>query len=265
MPSCVVERLDHVLVFTLNKPDVRNALDDDMTETLAAALDEASRDLSVRAMVLTGAGAAFCSGADTRNIQGRKGVFAGAVPPATRHGYTHGIQRLTSAFYACEVPLIAAVNGPALGLGFDLAIQCDVRVASETATFSEAFISMGLIPGDCGFWYLPRLVGYSRAVEMTLTGQRIDAATAERWGLVSEVVGEGQALDAALRIASAMSSRSPHAVRLSKRLIRDGLQAPIHTAMSLGAMAQAVLTGAADQRAAVAAMKDKRDAVFTDA
>ena len=214
MAEYLVERQGAVMVFTLNRPEVKNALNEGMYFALADALDEASRDMGVAAVVLTGAGDVFCSGADTRRMVAKEGVFQGASAPRTRHSYTYGVQRMSRAFYACEVPVICAVNGAALGLGFDLTTQCDIRIASETAIFSEAFVSVGLIPGDGGFWYLPRIVGYSRAVEMTITGKRIDAATAERWGLVSEVVPAGQALEAAMKLAADIATKPPHTVRL---------------------------------------------------
>ena len=170
---------------------------------------------------------------------------------------------MSRAFHTCEVPTIAAVNGPAIGLGFDLTTHCDMRIAADVATFSEAFVTMGLIPGDGGFWTLPRIVGYSRAVEMTVTGKRIDAQTAERWGLVSEVVPAGQALAAAMALADQIANRAPHTVRLSKRLIREGMSVDLEAALALGALAQAVLTGSPDQREAVDATIAKRPGVFS--
>ena len=262
MSDLLVERQGPVMLVTLNRPEVKNALHEGMYAGLAEALDEASRDLEVRAVVLTGAGDAFCSGADTRRMTARTGVFEGNSPPRTRHTYVHGVQKMSAAFYACEAPLIAAVNGAALGLGFDLATHCDIRIAAANASFAEAFVSVGLIPGDGGFWRLPRIVGYSRAVEMTITGRRIDAATAERWGLVSEVVPGGEALNAALKLAEEIAGKPPQTVRLSKKLIRDGMEASLQSALSMGAMAQALLTGTADQREAVAALTERRKPVF---
>lgn len=264
MSEVTVERSGHVMVVTLNRPEVRNALNDDMFAAISAALGEASRDVGVRAVVLTGAGDAFCSGIDTRRIKNRGGVFEGTSAPRTRHGYTHGVQLMTAAFHACEVPIIAAVNGPALGLGFDLTIQSDIRIAARNAVFSEAFVTMGLVPGDGGFWFLPRIVGYARALELTVTGRRIDAATAELWGLVSQVVEPGEALDVALNLANDIASRSPHAVRISKRLLRNAGETSLHTALDMGALAQAVLTGSHDQLEAAAATINRRDAAFED-
>lgn len=261
----LVERDGPALVITLNRPDVKNALTQSMVDGLGAALRLASRDLAVRAVILTGAGGGFCSGADTRSIAKKEGVFEGASPPLTRHNYTHGVQEMTRAFYACEVPIIAAVSGAAIGLGFDLALQCDIRIADETAVFSEAFISVGLVPGDGGFWYLPRIVGYSRAIDLTTTGRRIDAAMAERWGLVSEVVATSHALATAKQLAVEISRRPPHTVRLSKRLLRDAMVTSLETSLSLGAMAQAIVTGSGDQVEAVSALMERRTPEFTGA
>ena len=262
MSELLVERQDGVMVVTLNRPEIKNALNETMYFALADALGEASRDLGVRAVVVTGAGDAFCSGADTRRMKDRTGVFEGASAPRTRHGYSHGVQRMSNAFYACEVPVIAAVNGAALGLGFDVALQCDIRIAGEDAIFSEAFVTVGLIPGDGGFWYLPRTVGYARALEMTVTGRRIDARTAESWGLVSEVTPAKQSLEAAMRLARDIATRSPQTVRLSKKLIRNAMQSSLQTALDMGALAQAVLTGSSDQVEAVAALTERRPANF---
>jgi len=262
MNKVSTERRGHALVITLNRPEVKNALTEDMFVAIANALDEATGDLSVRAVVLTGAGDAFCSGIDTRKIAKREGTFEGASAPTTRHLYTRGVQRMSQAFFGCETPIIAAVNGPALGLGFDLTIQSDIRIASETAIFSEAFVTFGLIPGDGGFWYLPRIVGYSRAVEMTVTGRRIDAATALDWNLVSKVVPAGATLEAALELAEEIAQRAPHTVRLSKRLIRHAAETPFQTALDMGALAQATLTGSTDQLEAAAALFGRRPGAF---
>ena len=265
MSDYTVERQGEVIVFTLSRPEVKNALTEEMVAALGDTLQEASGDLSVRCVVITGAGDAFCSGADTRQISGKQGVFDGASPPRTRHSYTHGVQRMTRSFYACEVPVIAAITGPAVGLGFDIALQSDIRIATPSAIFSEAFIHVGIVPGDGGFWYLPRAIGYSRALDMTVTGRRIDAATAEVWGLISEVVPSEKLLDRALALAADIASKPPHTVRLSKRLIRDATQCSLETALDLGALAQAVLTGSQDQREAVAATMERRRGTYIGA
>ena len=262
MPEVVVEQREHSLYITLNRPEVRNALNENMQVAITEALELAAANMEVRAVVLTGEGQAFCSGADTRRIVKQEGVFEGSSASTTRQGYKQGVQRMSRAFYNCEVPIIAAVNGAALGLGFDLATQCDIRIASTKAFFSEAFITAGLIPGDGGFWYLPRIVGYSKAVELTVTGRRIDAETAERLGLVAEVVEPAELLPCAGKLASEIAARSPHTVRLSKRLIRDSDHCSFHEALEMGALAQAVLTGTEDQREAVLALKERREGQF---
>ncbi len=265
MSDVLVERQGSIMTVTLNRPEIKNAMDEPMQGAIAAALTEATENAEIRAVILTGEGDVFCSGADTRRIASRDGVFEGNSPPRTRHAYSHGVQRMSLAFYHCEVPIICAVNGAAIGLGFDLTTHCDIRVAEEHAIFSEAFITVGIIPGDGGFWHLPRIVGYSRAVEMTVTGRRIDAVTAERWGLVSEVVPRSQSMAAAMKLAEEICKRSPHAVRLSKKLIRDADRTSFHEALDLGAMGQAILTGTRDQREAVAALKERRDGDFEGA
>ena len=184
----LVEYDDAIAVLTLNRPDARNPISEpDMVQALEDAVADINRDRSVRAVVLTGAGSAFSSGGNVKHMRDGVGKFAG-TPAQLRDGYRTGIQRIPRSVYHCEVPTIAAVNGPAIGAGCDLALMCDMRLASTRAVFAESFVKVGIVPGDGGAWLLPRAVGLSRACEMAFTGEPIDAATALAWGLVSDVV-----------------------------------------------------------------------------
>ncbi|GAA3173253.1 hypothetical protein GCM10020255_063140 [Rhodococcus baikonurensis] len=153
--AVLISRTGDVVTWTLNRPDTRNAISEiDMIEALEDAVTAVNRDQSVRAVILTGAGSAFSSGGNVKHMRDKEGMFGGA-PGEIRQGYRHGIQRIPLALYTCEVPTIAAVNGPAIGAGCDLSLMCDLRIASTAAVFAESFVKVGLIPGDGGAWLLP--------------------------------------------------------------------------------------------------------------
>ena len=161
-----------VVTVTLNRPELRNPISDaDMVDALVAALETLNADMTVRVAVLTGAGSAFSSGGNLRQMGA---AAADRSPVDTRRYYETGIQRIPRAFETLEVPIIAAVNGPAIGAGCDLACMCDMRIAGESARFAESFVKVGIVPGDGGAWLLQRVVGYSKACEMTFTGDPLD-------------------------------------------------------------------------------------------
>jgi enoyl-CoA hydratase/carnithine racemase len=184
------------------------------------------------------------------------------TPIELRREYRLGIQKLPLALFNLEVPVIAAVNGAAIGAGLDLACMCDIRVASEQAKFAESFVKLGIIPGDGGAWLLPRIVGLSRATEMTLTGQMLDARQALEWNLVSRVVPAEQLLSTAHEIANAIAANPPHAVRLAKRLLREALHTRLDTLLEMSAAFQVLSHQTADHQEAVAAFIEKRQPVF---
>jgi enoyl-CoA hydratase/carnithine racemase len=165
--------------------------------------------------------------------------------------------------YACDVPVVAAVNGPAVGAGCDLACMCDVRIAATTATFAESFVQLGLVPGDGGAWLLQRLVGPARAAEMTLTGDTVDAATALEWGLVSRVVDPEDLLETAQGIAARIAANPPQAVRLAKNLLREAAHQSLDSALELSAAYQAVAQRTRDHDEALAGRLERRPATFT--
>jgi enoyl-CoA hydratase/carnithine racemase len=260
----IVERENAVVTVTLNRPEQRNALA--TTEDIAEIEDfctEIAADPSVRAIVLTGAGTTFCAGGSVKDMAARTGMFAGS-PFQLRNRYRQGIQRIPMALYELEIPVVAAVNGPAIGAGLDLACMCDVRVASETAKFAESFVKLGIVPGDGGAWLLPRVVGMARASLMTLTGDVIDAATALEYGLVSSVVPADQLLDAAQDIARRIAANPGHATQLAKRLLREGQDMKLAPLLELSAAYQALAHHTEDHEEAVAAMLDKRQPVLKD-
>lgn len=247
-----LERDGAVLVATMNRPHTRNALtDDDVAEAFLGLCAQVNADLSVRALVLTGAGPAFSSGGNLKTL--RQTVGSGLGEPArSRAAYRDGIQRIPNALCNVEVPTIAAVNGPAYGAGNDLACMCDIRIAARTAVFAESFVRLGLIPGDGGAWLLPRVIGLSRACEMTFTGEPIDADTALAWGLVSRVVAPDALMPAALDLAHRIAVNPSHALRLSKRLLREGQHMRLDTLLEMSAGFQALAHHTAEHETALA-------------
>ena len=259
----LVERTDQVVTWTLNLPESRNPISDtEIIDALVDAIDAANADDDVRVAILTGAGSAFSSGGNVKHMRDGVGMFGG-TPADLRQGYRRGIQRIPKALYHCEIPTIAAVNGPAIGAGCDLALMCDMRIASTTAVFAESFAKVGIIPGDGGAWLLPRAIGLARASEMAFTGDSIDATTALDWGLVSRVCEPSELLVEAHALAARVASNPPHVLRMTKRLLREGQQQSLESLLELSAAMQAIAHHTDDHHEAVDAMLERRPPRFT--
>ena len=257
------EQAGNVVTLTMNQPEVRNALTGNTAvEEFVAASQRIATDMSVRAVVITGAGTVFSSGGNVKDMQ----RFFGdePTPAAITEEYRHGIQRLALAVYHLEVPAIAAVNGPAIGAGCDLACMCDIRIASDKATFAESFIKVGIVPGDGGAWLLPRVVGNSRAAEMSFTGDALSAQEALACGLVSRVVPDDELLAEANRLASRIASNPGPTLRMTKRLLREGEHMRLESLLELSAGYQALAHKTWQHREAVTAFIEKRKPVFDD-
>lgn len=250
-----------VVTLTMDEPQRRNPLTgNSAVPDLLAAIERVHADRGVRVVILTGAGTAFSSGGDIRDMQRQS---SGAVDGMQiRHEYRTGIQRLSLALYNLEVPVIAAVNGPAMGAGLDLACMCDIRIASEAARFAESFVRLGIISGDGGAWLLPRLIGPARASELSFTGEVIGAEQAAAWGLVTRVVPAGSLMATANEIAARIAANPPDAVRLTKRLLRESMHTRLDTLLEMAAAFQALSHQTAEHREAVAAFIEKRAPVF---
>ena len=211
---------NRVATLTLDRDDVRNALTGTaLIEDILAVAQWVNRCEEVSALIITGAGAAFSSGGNVKDMAERGGDFAGNVAEVAAR-YRAGIQRIPLALQDVEVPIIAAVNGPAIGAGFDLANMADLRIASEKAKFGETFLNLGIIPGDGGAWFMQRQIGYQRAFELTLSGRIIDATEALALGVVLDVVAPDQLLPRARQIADRFAAQPPKALRLTKRLMK---------------------------------------------
>ncbi len=258
------QREGAVWIVTMNQPDTRNALTGNTAvQEFVDLCEEVARDASVRVVVVTGADPVFSSGG---NVKDMRRFFDDAVTPAAiRDEYRHGIQRLTRALYDIEVPTIAAVNGAAIGAGCDLSCMCDIRIASDKASFAESFIKVGIVPGDGGAWLLPRVVGMSKALELSFTGDMLSAAEALQCGLVSRVVPHDALLDEGRRLAQRIAANPGSTLRLTKRLLREGQQMGLHSLLDLSASAQAVAHKTPEHREAVSAFIEKRAPDFDKA
>ena len=214
----IFEQKDAIAVLTLNRPDIRNAFThQEMIDEIVDACQRVQDAESVSVLVVTGAGSAFSAGGNVKDMYKREGMFSGD-PNDVRQNYRKGIQRVTLAFQRLDVPAIAAVNGPAMGAGCDLTCMCDIRIASRKARFGETFVSVGLIPGDGGAFLLPRVVGFSKALELAFTCRVVDAAEALRIGLVSEVTPPERLLERAMEVAAEIAQHPTRILRLAKRL-----------------------------------------------
>lgn len=254
----------HIAIVTLNRPETRNAISDrEMVDAIVDTVNQLDRDTSIHVAVLTGAGSAFSSGGNLKTM-GSAGGLNDGLPAKTRHNYQYGIQRIPLAFEALELPIIAAINGPAIGAGLDLACMCDIRICSSSAVFAESFVKVGLVPGDGGAWLLPRIVGFSKACELALTGETIDASAALDCGLVSQIVEPGQLMAAARNTAEKIAANPVHAVRLTKRLLREGQQTSLSTLLQLSAASQALAHATDDHNEAVSAFLEKRKPEYND-
>ncbi len=247
-----------IALLTMSRDDVRNELTgtglvDDICNTITWV--NAQTDISV--LILTGEGKAFSAGGNVKDMASRGGAFAGDVPEVESR-YRAGIQRIPLALHAAELPVIAAVNGPAIGAGCDLACMCDFRIASENAKFGETFINLGIIPGDGGAWFVQRLIGYQRAAEMVLTGKVINADEAKEIGLVLDVVSADDLMTRSMALANAMASRPPQALRYTKRMLKQAQRMELPDFLDLCATYQGICHNTEDHLEAVNAFLEKR-------
>lgn len=244
-----------VVLATLARPERLNALTFSMFEAIGALCAEVGADDEARVLVVTGAGRGFCAGLDLDEAATLGGMSA-AEMLAGQERWVGGI----AAVRELEKPVIAAVNGPAAGAGLALALMADLRIASRNASFATAFVRIGLSGGDVGMsWLLPRLVGLGHASEMLLTGKPLDAAKAERIGLVNSVVEPEDLLDAALEQAEAIAANSPFGIRLTKRVLQQNVDAPsLAAAMEVENRNQVLATRSEDMHEALAAFREKR-------
>jgi enoyl-CoA hydratase/carnithine racemase len=212
-----------VVTITLNRPQVLNAFTPIMIDEWARAIEEAKLDPEVRVVIVTGAGRGFCSGADVRSFREREHTDGNPVVDG-RYWLQHSVHRVPLALRTLDKPYIAAVNGPAAGAGMDMASMADIRIASETARFTMSYVNVGIVPGDGGCYYLPRIIGVARALDLIWTGRTMDAHEALRMGYVSQVVAPDQLMDTVMDYAKKLAKGPQVAMELAKRLVYEGLE-----------------------------------------
>ncbi|MDM7488372.1 enoyl-CoA hydratase-related protein [Rhodococcus sp. GXMU-t2271] len=253
-----------VLLIRLNRPDELNAMNVDLIDSLHQVLAEVRDDSTTRAIVLTGAGRAFCAGLDLRGYGTPLGATEGEGRAQLGLRVQKHIAGLVDAFRSARPPIIAAVNGAAAGGGMSLALMADIRILSESAVFHAAFIRRGLSNCDIGMsWLLPRMIGFSRAAQIMLTGRSVDAAEAERIGLTSSVEPADELLDVALDTAEAIARNSPFGVWMTKEVMWSNLEVPsMRAAIDLENRTQILSSLTRDHKEAVVSFLEKRPPQF---
>jgi 2-(1,2-epoxy-1,2-dihydrophenyl)acetyl-CoA isomerase len=258
--KCLIHELkDGIATLTLNRPERLNALGDTLRDDLHDALQRSSADPEVRAIVITGAGRGFCSGGDVkamheaREARRERGLLDRIAPSRDLT-----LQLMRNA----PQPIIAAVNGPAAGAGMNLALGCDIRIASTAARFGQSFVRRGLHPDWGGTYFLPRLVGPAKACELIFTGDLLDAQEAHRLGIVNLVVSPEELMPAAYALARKIASGPPVAIRLAKRAIYRNLEADLRTSLEFETFAQNICSETEDAREGARAFVEKREPKF---
>ncbi len=245
-----------VAVATLNRPDVLNAVDAPMRTALAEVVDRVGRDDSIRALVLTGAGRGFCAGGDIKGMESRLTAPRGTVADHGRRRQRQ-LHHVVMRLHTLEKVTIAAVNGPAAGLGADLALCCDFMIASSAASFVMSFILRGLVPDGGGMYFLPRRIGMQKAKELIFTGRRLDAAEMLSLGVADRLAEPSELLTDAIRWAAELSQHSPTALGLAKSIMDSAFEHTLEDTLSAGAQAQAVAYTTDDHQASVAAFLER--------
>ncbi|MFC4274835.1 crotonase/enoyl-CoA hydratase family protein [Achromobacter aloeverae] len=256
-----IERDGGIVIATMNQPETRNALTGNTAvEEFVRLCAEIRQDTSVKVLIVTAAGPIFSSGGNVKDM--RRFFDEALTPESICEEYRQGIQRIPLALHALDVPVIGAINGPAIGAGLDLACMCDIRIAADTATFAESFVRVGIVPGDGGAWFLPRAVGMAKASEMAFTGEAIDARDALACGLISRAVPADELLPAARALAAKIAANPGTVMRMTKRLLREGQHASLASLLELSASYQALAHKTAEHREAVTAFIEKRPPKF---
>ncbi len=250
---------EKIATIRLNNPEKYNAFTNEMLDAWASALEESSAREDVHAIVLTGTGKGFCSGGDIGNMKNRTEDSA-----YQRKLHLSGrIHRIPQLLDIIDKPVLVAVNGVATGAGMDMALMGDIRIAARSARFAETYVKVGLFAGDGGTWYLPRLVGMPKALELFWTARWVDSAEAERLGMVNKVVEDNELMPSTYEMAAQIAAQPQIAVRMMKRAVRQGANQELRTHLEMASSHMAAIYSTEDHKEAVTAFKEKRPAVFT--
>jgi 2-(1,2-epoxy-1,2-dihydrophenyl)acetyl-CoA isomerase len=250
---------DRIATLTLNRPERLNALGDTLREDLYDAIKKCAADPDVGVLVITGAGRGFCSGGDVKSMNER--AHSGAAQPANER-WSPIRDRCILAMRDCPKPVIAAINGAAAGAGMNLALACDMRIASSAAKFSQAFVKRGIAPDWGGSWFLPRIVGTAKAFELIFTGDSIDAAEAFKLGILNAVVAPEELMNEAYKLARKIADGPPVAIALSKRAIYHNENVDLRAGLEFETFAQGLCRETEDSKEGVRAFMEKRAPVF---
>jgi enoyl-CoA hydratase/carnithine racemase len=254
----IYETRGAVGLIRINRPAQLGAFTWPMLDRWAQAIASARDDEAIRAVVLTGTGRGFCTGVDLDAM-----AAVEPTPLARKRVLTDRVHKVVRGVADLDKPLICAVNGLAIGAGMDMALMCDIRLAAESARFCEGYINVGLVPGDGGAYFLPRIVGVARALELLWTGDTISAHEARDLGIVSDVYSDDNLLDAALGLANRIAARSPIAVSMIKRAVYQSQTIDLRTSLDLISSHMGIVQSTSDYAEARQAFRERRPAVFT--
>lgn len=249
----------HIATITLNRPEKLNAFTTEMLYAWADALQECQRNDQVRAVVLTGTGRGFCSGGDVQGMGERKQAES---PIERKASLANRVHRIPLLMDELDKPVLVAINGVATGAGLDMALMGDIRIAAASARMAETYIRVGIMAGDGGAWYLPRIVGIPRALELLWSGRFIDAEEAERIGLVNKVVSDDELMSTTYELAENIAAGPPLAIRMMKKAVYQGMRMDVRTHLEQVSSHMAVLFSTEDHQEALAAFEEKRQPQF---
>jgi len=256
--TIIWEKIDNTGIVTLNRPERYNAVNDQMTRELAGIIEGLNQDETVRALVITGAGEAFCSGGDFKKSEPMDWARETVSPETFLRGYRDIVPRLMTGLQGLNVPTIAAINGVAAGLGCDMALACDIRIACENTKLSSIWIKRALIPAAGGFWMLPRLIGLGRAADIIFSGRFVEAEEGERMGLYNKVVPALSLKSEAIKLAQTYTQNSPIGLKLAKMMLYRGLNMDYRSGIELAGAVQAVAHSTEDHTESINAWREKR-------
>lgn len=257
MPTILTQVEDHVQIITLNRPEQKNAFNTEMIDYWVESLEQAQRDENVHVVVITGSGNAFCSGGDVK----RMSEYSNS-PLGHKQRLWEFIHRVPLTLKKMDKPVIAAINGPAVGAGLDMALMADIRTMADTAKVSEGYVKVGLVPGDGGAYYLPRLVGESKALELLWTGNFIEAEQALQMGMVNHVYPQHAFMEKTLELAKQIASGPQLAIRMTKRAVKQSLKMDLESSLDLISSHFAIIKETEDHKEGIAAFSEKRSPKF---
>ncbi|GAB6171112.1 crotonase/enoyl-CoA hydratase family protein [Paradesulfitobacterium aromaticivorans] len=267
----IYEKEGYLAKITLNRPETLNAFSLPMIKGWAKALQDAQDDPAIRVIVVTAKGKAFCAGGDTKTMLSGHGFMAddehgdawGSQALDRKRALTEYVHKIALTLENMDKPVVCGINGVAVGAGLDMALMCDIRIAAEGVKLSSGYVKAGLVPGDGGAYFMPRLVGVAKTLELMWTGDFITASEAERLGLVNKVVPDEDLLQTTLETALRIAESPPVCVQMIKRAVYSAQRTQdLHTALDLISSHMAIVTEMADHREAVSAMQEKRKPNF---